>query len=436
MVASADVASRGRTTRRHKTVLLLGATGFIGRHCARALQREGFRVICGSRRAASAACEGHLRVDFAADVSDDAWAPRLDGVDVVVNAVGIAAERPGTSFEHVHTQAPRALFDACAQRNVQVIQISALGADANARSGFHLSKRAADDYLLAIHPTAVVVQPSLVFGPGGTSATLLGALATLPVVPLPGRGEQRVQPLHVEDLAAAIVAIVRRTPPANRRRIALVGPNALELRALLHVLRTRMGLPPPRFIPVPMALVRWAVRMGAALRPGWLSTDLLDMLERGNTADPAATRRILGYAPRPAGEFVDGERDRIVASSVWIVPLMRTAIAAVWLAAAAVSFGLYPLEASVQMVERTGLHGNMALAAVYAGAGIDAAFGIATLLQRSDRWLWIAQAVVIVTYSIILSIALPETWLHPFGPLVKNLPILVAILLCLRLSRR
>jgi len=324
----------------------------------------------------------------------------------------------------------------CARWGVQVIQISALGADAGARSGFHLSKRAADDYLLAIHPTAVVVQPSLVFGPGGTSATLLCALATLPVVPLPGRGEQRIQPLHVDDLAAAIVAVVRRAPPARARRVALVGPDAIELRTLLHILRTRMGLSPPWFVPVPKGLVRWAVRLGAAMRPGWLSTDLLDMLDRGNTADPAATRRLLGYAPRPAAEFVEGERDRIVASSVWVVPLMRTAIAIVWLTAAAVSFGLYPLEASVQMVERTGLRGGMALAAVYAGAAVDAAFGIATLLQRNDRWLWIAQAVVIVGYSIILTIALPETWLHPFGPVVKNLPILAAILLCLRMARR
>ena len=106
----------------------------------------------------------------------------------MVNAVGIAAERPGASFDAVHVAAPRALFEACAAQGVQVVQISALGADAQARSRFHLSKRSADDCLLAVHRTAVVVQPSLVFGPGGASATLFAAMASLPIVPLVGDG--------------------------------------------------------------------------------------------------------------------------------------------------------------------------------------------------------------------------------------------------------
>jgi hypothetical protein len=261
-------------------------------------------------------------------------------------------------------------------------------------------------------------------------------LATLPVIPLPGSGRQQVQPLHVDDLAAAIVALASQPPADAERRIALVGPRAMELRELVAALRARMGLPPALFLRVPMALARFGMRMASVVRPGWLSTELLDMLERGNTADPAATIRVLGYVPRPVAERIDGERERIVASSLWLVPLLRGAIAAVWLVAAAVSFGLYPLEDSVAMVERTGLHGALAVAAVYAGAGVDAFFGIATLLVRCGRYLWLAQIVVIVVYTIILTVALPETWLHPFGPVVKNLPLLVAILLVYRLSRR
>jgi uncharacterized protein YbjT (DUF2867 family) len=376
-----------------------------------------------------------VRIDFETDIDDAAWATRLEGIDVVVNAVGIAAERRGSSFEAIHDLAPRALFRACVAQGVQVVQISALGADAQAQSRFHLSKRAADDDLLAMHRTAVVVQPSVVFGPDGTSAALFAALASLPVVPLPGDGRQQVQPIHVDDVAAAIVAIVRH-PPADARRIALVGPQAVELRALLAALRMRMRLPPPRFLHVPMRVARLGVRVAAAVRPGWLSTELLDMLERGNTADPAATMRALGYAPRPVADLIEGERDRIVGSSVWLVPLLRLAIAIVWLAAAAVSFGLYPLEDSVALVERTRLHGAMALAAVYAGAALDAFFGIATLFTKSPRRLWLAQIAVIVAYTLILTLAIPETWLHPFGPLVKNVPIVAALLVLWQWSRR
>jgi hypothetical protein len=159
------------------------------------------------------------------------------------------------------------------------------------------------------------------------------------------------------------------------------------------------------------------------------------MLERGNTADPAATVRTLGYTPRPVGELIEGDRERIVASCAWLVPLLRAAIAITWLVAAAVSFGLYPLEESVALVERTGLHGPTALAAVYAGAGLDAVFGIASLLAGS-RSLWLAQILVVVAYTVILTFAIPETWLHPFGPLVKNVPILAALALLYRLSPR
>jgi uncharacterized protein YbjT (DUF2867 family) len=430
MVATTTVDPRPRRA------LVLGATGFLGSHIVAALARAGWRVTCGSRAGNGAACDAHVRVDFQSDVTEAAWAPRLAGVDVVVNAVGIAAERRGASFHAIHDAAPRALFRACAARGVRVVQVSALGADTQAQSRFHLSKRSADEELLALHDDAWVVQPSLVFGPGGTSAALFTMLASLPVVPLPGSGRQQVQPLHVDDVAAAIVALASRPPVDEERRIALVGPRAVELQDLLAALRARMGLPRARFVRVPLALARFGMRIGAVLRPGWLSTELLDMLERGNTADPGATVRVLGYLPRPVAERIDGNRERIVASSLWLVPLLRGAIAVVWLAAAAVSLGLYPLEDSVAMVERTGLHGALALAAVYAGAVVDACFGIATLLARRTRYLWIAQIVVIVAYTIILTIAIPETWLHPFGPVVKNLPLLVAIVLVSRMSRR
>lgn len=423
-------------TPRPQRVLVLGATGFLGSHIAAALNRAGWLVTCGSRSGHAGSCDEQVRVDFECDVSDATWASRLAGVDVVVNAVGIAAERRGSSFHAIHDAAPRALFRACAARGVRVIQVSALGADAHAHSRFHLSKRAADEDLLALHDSAWVVQPSLVFGPGGTSAALFAMLATLPVIPLPGSGRQQVQPLHVNDLAAAIVALASRPPVGAQRRIALVGPRPVALRDLLGALRMRMGLPPARFVPVPMQFAHFGVRVAAGLRPGWLSTELLDMLERGNTADPGATIRVLGYVPRPVDEQIDGERERIVGSSLWLVPLLRMAIAVVWLVAAAVSLGLYPLEDSVAMVERTGLHGALALSAVYAGAGIDAIFGIATLLARRPHYLWLAQIAVIVAYSIILTIAIPETWLHPFGPVVKNLPLLVAIMIVARLSRR
>src|SRR5439155_26090049 len=97
----------------------------------------------------------------------------------------------GPTFRALHDEGPRALFAACRESGVtRVVQVSALGADAEAASAFHRSKRAADDFLLSLPLRGVVVQPSLVFGVGGASAELFTRLAALPLVPLPGGGTQ------------------------------------------------------------------------------------------------------------------------------------------------------------------------------------------------------------------------------------------------------
>src|SRR5207248_11531046 len=132
------------------------------------------------------------------------WLPRLEGVDCVVNTVGAI----GVRLDAIHVDVPTALFAAAAERKVQVINVSALGADEGAQTAFHRTKQRADDELLASHGFAMIVQPSLVYGEGGASARMLTVLATLPVIPLPGNGAQSVQPIHVDDVAAAIVALL------------------------------------------------------------------------------------------------------------------------------------------------------------------------------------------------------------------------------------
>ena len=409
-------------------VLITGASGFIGRHAADALEAAGHRVTRKVRP----------DIDFRRDVDADRWVAHVRGVDVVVNAVGVFASASDDAMHDVHVRAPIALFEACAREGVRVVQVSALGADEHATSRFHRSKRAADDHLRATHRDAVVLQPSLVYGRGGASASMLGTLASLPLVPLPGDGSQRIQPVHVDDVAAAIVDVVDR-PGDAPTTVPLVGPRALTLRDYLQALRTALGGARAIFVPVPRAWVHAAVLLGAALRSPWASDEALAMLERGNTADPSALATLLGREPRPVEAFVDpSERDEAgrAARLPWTLGPLRLSLAAVWLATAAVTLFAYPMDASVAMVERTGLHGPLAVAAVYAGAVVDAAFGVATLVVRRARWLWIAQAAVTLAYSAIIAVALPEYLVHPFGPLTKNLPILAVLAMLYAMERR
>jgi uncharacterized protein YbjT (DUF2867 family) len=417
-------------------ILITGASGFIGRRLADALRAAGHTVIEATRRT------GHspamVEADFTRDLEPTAWLPKLAGIDAVINTVGVLREHGEQTFERVHERAPQALFAACAAAGVRrVIQISALGAD-RGTSGYFRSKRRADEYLAQLPLDWTIVQPSLVFGVAGASARLFTMLASLPIVPLPGGGSQQVQPIHIDDLVAAITNLMQRHDFA-RRRVALVGPEALSMREFLARLRDVLGMPPARFLVIPSAFMRFAASVAQLSSRSLLDRESLTMLEAGNTADPADTCELLARPPRPVEQFVAADVRGFVerhAQLEWLLPLLRWSIALVWIWTGIVSLGLYPRDASLTLLARTGITAMLADVALYGAAALDLALGAATLLMRRRRRLWLAQFVLILAYTIIITIKLPEFWLHPYGPILKNLPLLVCLALLYRLEAR
>lgn len=411
-------------------ILLTGASGFIGQHLLAALLAEGHYVICAQRSAPTLrhpllSC---LPADFSQDTEKSVWLARLSGVDVVINAVGIFKEKGGQTFAALHTDTPRALFAACAEAgSVQrVIQLSALGADAQAETRYHLSKRAADEFLATLPLTSFIVQPSLVYGKNGASSRLFKTLASMPLTLRFGRAQQLVQPIHVADLVAALMALLHEPAPepARSRRIALVGPQAMPFTAYLDVLRRAMGLPPLRVLRLPTA----AGSIAASLGIGLFDRDTLSMLDRGSSADPAATARLLGRMPRPPASFVDDPgAERVQAKLGWLLPPLRWSIALVWIATAIVSAGVYPPELSYQLLERTGIAPQLGPLMLYGASAFDLLIGLGILLLKRRRWLWLAQFALIGFYTVIIAWKLPEFLVHPYGPLTKNLPMLAAI---------
>jgi uncharacterized protein YbjT (DUF2867 family) len=391
-------------------ILVLGAGGFIGGHTAAALRAAGHEALAG-------------KIDFTRALRPEDWLPALQGIDAVVNAVGILRERGARSFNTLHYAAPRALFDACASAGVRrVVQVSALGADEAARSRFHRTKRGADEYLAGLDLDWAIVQPSLVFGEHGKSARLFALLAALPVTPLPGDGRQPLQPIHIDDLTEVIVKLVG---VPMKIRLHAVGPLEINLREWLRILRAQMGLGRPRFLEVPL----WAIPV---------ERETLQMLQRGNTASPATIAQILRRTPRDPKDFVspaEGKGLALRAKLDWLQPLLRASIGIVWIASGLVSVGLYPVEQSLAMLQRVGLTGSFATAALYGAAALDVALGIATFVSRR-KGLWRLQMALILGYTAVISVFLPELWLHPFGPVLKNLPMLAALLLLHELDRR
>ncbi|WP_395334813.1 SDR family oxidoreductase [Novosphingobium sp. BL-8H] len=415
-------------------VLIVGAGGFIGRHLAARLAGEGLQVVAAGRdpKALSRLLPGVeiVSCDLARDGAGD-WAERLRGIDAVVNCAGIIGA--GADYAGVHQRGAIALFDGARAAGVgRVIQISALGADETGTTPYHRSKRAADDHLARLGADGTgmgwaVLRPSLVLGRGGASAALFAALAALPVTPRLGSGHWQVQPIHVDDLVAILVHLLR-APKALCARLDVVGPQAMSTDELTAEMRRWLGLglgPEMERAPV-LPIPRWLLALVTRAGIGPASPESLTMLAAGNTAPLAPLVEATGITPRPVGQILalhpSTEADLAMSQLTPIAPVMRWLLALVWLAGGLVSLGLAPAGSTDAILARLGLEGAAAVGALWAGSLADIAVGLAILAKR--RGASLAGVVLMGGYTAILSAIAPELWTDPFGPLVKNLAVL------------
>ncbi|NOV31996.1 NAD(P)H-binding protein [Methylomonas sp. ZR1] len=418
-------------------ILLTGATGFIGSAVLHELLRRGHQVTACCRHPERLLIDNpnltRLNLDFAQAGVIDYWLPHLQAADAIVNCVGIIAENNNQSFAQLHSQAPIALFQAGARAGVKkIVQVSALGADAGAESNYHLSKKAADDALRELALDWFVLQPSLVYGPGGQSSGLFHALAALPVHLLPDGGRQLLQPIHIADVAA-IVCPCLEPAVSGRKTLALVGPSPISYADWLRGLRRRLGKPTARTCSVPYPFALSMAGMGKWLGEPILSKDNVAMLNRGNCADPEPLTQFLGRAPINVNEqwFEQAAcpAERWHAGLYFLKPLLRYVIAFVWLWSGITSLFFYPHQLSYQLLAALGITGMGAPIALYGLAAMDMGLGLATLARFRINMLMLWQFWIVLGYSLTVAVCLPEFVFHPFGPLLKNLPFLMCLLL-------
>jgi len=284
---------------------VFGGTGFIGRYVVKRLAQRGITLSVVGRHARRG---NYLQpmgdvgqiVLMDGDIGDEDFAARsLEGADLVVNLVGILAEGGKQRFDALqHQGAGRLARLAAAAGTTEFVQFSAIGADAASASGYAKSKAEGEAAVRAAFPAAIILRPSIVFGPEDQFFNRFAELTRLsPFLPLIGGGKTRFQPVYVGDVANATLAALDR-PEAQGQTYELGGPRIYSFAELMHLMLREIDRPSFPLVSIPFGLASLQATI-LELLPGQLLTrDQVLMLKRDNVvSSDAKTLADLGITP-------------------------------------------------------------------------------------------------------------------------------------------
>lgn len=291
-----------------KRVTVFGGSGFVGRHVVRALANRGYRVVAAVRRPDLAqhlqplgdvgqirAVQANIRVRWSVDRA-------VEGSDAVINLVGTFDATGRNNYDAVHVFGARAIAEAARAAGATLVHGSAIGADRDSDSGYGRSKGEGEDAVFETVKKAVVLRPSVIFGPEDQFFNRFAAMATIsPFLPLIGGGHTRFQPVFVGDVAEAFANAVDGRLK-DGRVYELGGPDVASFRECMDLMqevihRRRAYLPLP-----------WFAAHAMGRLTGWLpgapiTTDQVKMLRLDNVVSEAAiegkrTLEGMGVKPR------------------------------------------------------------------------------------------------------------------------------------------
>jgi uncharacterized protein YbjT (DUF2867 family) len=289
-------------------VTVFGGSGFLGRAVVRALCKRDYRIRVAVRRPELA---GHLQplgkvgqihavqanLRYPASV-----AAAMRGADIAINLVGILAVSGAQTFEAVQGEGAGAVAKAAAAASARMVHVSAIGADAHSTSRYARSKAAGEQAVLAAVPAAIILRPSIVFGPEDDFTNRFAALARIsPALPLIGGGLTKLQPVYVGDVATAVADAVDGKARAGAT-YELGGPEVLSMREIMEIIlaiteRHRM------LVSLPFGMAKLQ-SMLLQFAPGAfkLTPDQVELLRSDNVVSEAAkgaglTLEGLGIAP-------------------------------------------------------------------------------------------------------------------------------------------
>lgn len=284
---------------------VFGGTGFIGRYVVKRLAQRGVTITVASRHARRG---NYLQpmgdvgqiVLLDGDIGDEDFAAAsMAGVDLVVNLVGILAESGKQRFDALqHRGAARLARLATAAGVERFVQFSAIGADAASPARYGKSKAEGEAAVHAAFPGAIILRPSIVFGPEDQFFNRFAEMTRLsPFLPLIGGGTTKFQPVYVGDVADATMAALDR-PEAAGRTYELGGPRIYSFAELMRLMLREIDRPGLPLVPIPFELASLQAAILEHLPGKLLTRDQVRMLKRDNVVSPGArTLTDLGILP-------------------------------------------------------------------------------------------------------------------------------------------
>jgi uncharacterized protein YbjT (DUF2867 family) len=416
------------------SILVLGATGFIGSVVAERLRSEA-HAVTGLGRNLDRAKNQHPDIRWLkADLGDLGaaadWAPLLAGQDIVINCAGALQDGPHDDLAASQERAMLALYAAAGRAGIRlIVQISANTADAGAETSFLSTKRAADGALASSGVPHVILRPALVIGRnafGGTA--LLRAFAALPgAIPI-AYADNPVATVSVDDVAACVAKAVAGMIPADGD-YDLAATEVLRFRDLVALHRAWLGLPPARILPLPGFFSRPVGALAdLAGRLGWrspLRSTAMAVMAGG--VSPGRQKTLpadmtLMTAAQTLARHPAGVQDVWFARLYLLKPLIVVILSAFWLLS-----GLVPLldPARAAAFLQPFMPAAAAFLATVFTCALDIALGLAVLYRPWARRALLGMLAVSATYLAGGTILTPELWLDPLGPFVKVLPSMV-----------
>lgn len=312
-------------------VTIFGGSGFVGRYIAQRMARQGWRVRVAVRRPNEAhfvrpyGKVGQVEPVLCNIRNEDSVRQATKGADAVVNCVGTFDARGKNNFDAVqHEGAARIARIAAEEGVARVVHISAIGADVNGDSLYAQSKGKGEAAILDAFPSAVILRPSVIFGPEDQFFNRFAGMARMsPVIPLVG-ADTKFQPVYVDDVArAAEMGVLGEAVPGIYE---LGGPDVDTFRELIDqmlqtIRRRRLILPLPFWVGSLMGQVSGAVSfLTGGLAPQPITVDQVKSLRQDNVvADGAQGFEALGFKPtsieavvpsylwqfRPSGQYAE-----------------------------------------------------------------------------------------------------------------------------------